>query len=63
MTKRSKGQIGVNAYVYWKVDGAWLGYLTRYQDYITQGASLSELRENLRDVCNSSRHILKKPKD
>ena len=63
MTKRCKGRIGRNAYVYWKENGAWLGYLTRYPDYMTQGASPSELRENLRDICKSSRQIPKKLKD
>jgi hypothetical protein len=63
MTKRGKGRIEGNTYVYRKEDGAWLWYLTRYPDYITQGTSLSELRENLMDICNSSRHILKKRRD
>ncbi len=28
----------------------WLGYLEEYPDYMTQGASLEELQENLRDI-------------
>lgn len=28
----------------------WLGYLEEYPDYMTQGESLSELEENLRDL-------------
>jgi len=28
----------------------WLGYLEEYPDYMTQGESLEELKENLRDV-------------
>ena len=28
----------------------WLGYLEEYPDYMTQGASLNELQENLRDI-------------
>ncbi|GEM_PF-1577461 len=64
MTKRGKGRIGRDiTYVHWQEDGAWLGYLAEYPDYMTQGASLSELRENLRDIYNSLRHILKKLKD
>ena len=37
-------------YVYWKEDDAWLGYLEDYPDYMTQGETLDELRENLRDI-------------
>ena len=28
----------------------WLGYLEDYPDYMTQGESLPELEENLRDI-------------
>jgi predicted RNase H-like HicB family nuclease len=28
----------------------WLGYLEQYPDYVTQGESLSDLEENLRDL-------------
>ena len=28
----------------------WLGYLDDYPDYMTQGETLAELEENLRDV-------------
>lgn len=28
----------------------WLGYLEQYPDYLTQGESLEELEENLRDL-------------
>ena len=28
----------------------WLGYLEDYPDYMTQGETLDELRENLRDL-------------
>ena len=56
MTKRRKGRIGRDiTYVYWQEDEAWLGYLAEYPDYMTQGASLSELRENLRDIHVSRR--------
>ncbi|MCX6843183.1 MAG: type II toxin-antitoxin system HicB family antitoxin [candidate division WOR-3 bacterium] len=54
MTRRRKGRIGKDiTYVYWQEDGAWLGYLARHPDYMTQGKSLAELRENLRDIYNS----------
>lgn len=28
----------------------WLGYLEEFQDYMSQGESLDELRENLKDI-------------
>ena len=37
-------------YVYWEEDGAWLGYLEEFPDYLTQGETLPELEENLRDL-------------
>ena len=49
-----KGRIGhATEYFYWQEDGAWLGYLAEYPDYMTQGKSLAELRGNLRDIYNS----------
>jgi predicted RNase H-like HicB family nuclease len=35
---------------YWQDDDMWLGYLEEYPDYMTQGKSLEELKENLRDI-------------
>jgi len=37
-------------YVYWKDGEMWLGYLEEYPDYMTQGETLEELKENLRDI-------------
>jgi predicted RNase H-like HicB family nuclease len=37
-------------YVYWQDDDMWLGYLEEFPDYVTQGVSLNELQENLRDI-------------
>lgn len=37
-------------YVYWQDEEMWLGYLEEYPDYRTQGESLAELQENLRDL-------------
>jgi hypothetical protein len=36
--------------VYWEEDGAWLGYLQEYPDYWTQGKTLDDLKEHLRDL-------------
>lgn len=37
-------------YVSWQEDDAWLGYLQDYPDYWTQGTSLEDLKEHLRDL-------------
>jgi hypothetical protein len=34
----------------WEDDGAWLGYLEDFPDYWTQGESLDDLKEHLRDL-------------
>jgi predicted RNase H-like HicB family nuclease len=37
-------------YVYWQDGAHWLGYFEEYPDYRTQGESLEELQEMLRDI-------------
>ncbi len=37
-------------FVYWEEDGAWIGYFQDYPDYWTQGGTLDDLREHLRDI-------------
>ena len=37
-------------FVYWEDAGAVLGYLQDYPDYWTQGESLDDLKEHLRDL-------------
>jgi len=37
-------------YVYWQDEDMWLGYLEDYPDYMTQGETLEELQENLKDI-------------
>ena len=37
-------------YVYWEDEGMWLGYLVEYPDYMTQGETLEELKDNLKDI-------------
>ena len=39
-------------YVYWEDDGMWIGYFEEYPDYMTQGETLEELKDNLRDIYN-----------
>jgi hypothetical protein len=46
-------------YVYWQDGDMWLGHLQEYPDYMTQGKSLKELQENLKDLYSdlTSGHI------
>ena len=37
-------------YIYWRDGDMWLGYLEEYPEYITQGKTLDELEENLKDI-------------
>jgi len=37
-------------YVYWQDASFWLGYLEEFPDYMTQGESLEDLQEHLRDL-------------
>lgn len=37
-------------YVYWQENGAWLGYLEEYPDYWSQGSTLDDLIEHLKDL-------------
>ena len=37
-------------YVYWQDGEMWLGYLEEFPDYLTQGESMEELQENLKDL-------------
>lgn len=37
-------------YVHWEEDGSWLHYLQDFSDYWTQGETLDDLKEHLRDL-------------
>ncbi len=37
-------------YVYWQEGDYWLGYLQEYPDYWTQGESLDDLIDHLKDL-------------
>ena len=37
-------------YVHWQDGDMWLGYLEDYPDYMTQGETLEDLQENLKDL-------------
>ena len=41
-------------FTYWKEDdGKYLGYLNQYPDHWTQGETLQDLKEHLRDLCDT----------
>ena len=37
-------------FVYYQEDKTWVGWLEEYPDYHTQGTSLDELKDNLKDL-------------
>lgn len=37
-------------FVYYKDDDMWIGWFEEYPEYRTQGETLEELEENLRDI-------------
>ncbi|MBX3335696.1 MAG: hypothetical protein KF876_16315 [Nitrospira sp.] len=37
-------------FIYWQAQGQGLGYLQDYPDYWTQGESLEDLQDHLRDL-------------
>ncbi|MBI3599901.1 MAG: type II toxin-antitoxin system HicB family antitoxin [Nitrospinae bacterium] len=37
-------------YVYWQDGDMWIGHLEEYPDYMSQGETLEELKENLKDI-------------
>ena len=39
-------------FTYWQDGPHWVGYLDEFPDYLTQGKSLDELKENLADLFN-----------
>jgi len=42
--------MSIARYVHWQDNGMWLGYFEEFPDYLTQGESLEQLQENLRDL-------------
>ncbi len=37
-------------FIYYQEDNVWVGWLEEYPDYKSQGETLDELKENLKDV-------------
>ena len=48
--KRGKEGMQTTKIIYWEQDGKWLGYVQDYPDYWTQGETLEDLRDHLRDL-------------
>ena len=42
--------VNVIKIVYWEDEGAWIGYLQDYPDYWTQGETLDDLKDHLKDL-------------
>ena len=42
-------------YIHWQEGDAWLGYLEEYPDYWTQGETIDDLIEHLKDWHGSKR--------
>ena len=40
------------AYTYWQDEEMWIGHLDEFPDYMTQGETMEELKENLIDIYN-----------
>jgi predicted RNase H-like HicB family nuclease len=36
--------------VYWEAEGSWIGYIQEFPDYWTQGETLDDLQEHLKDL-------------
>ena len=45
--KRSNTIKNIGKYVYWKHEGLWVGHFEKYPEYLSQGETISELREGL----------------
>jgi len=37
-------------FTYWKDGDIWVGYIDEFPDYLTQGESIDELKDNLKDI-------------
>ena len=52
VSKKEDIKVETIRYVFWQDGDMWLGYLEEYPDYMTQGESAAELKQNLRDIYN-----------
>ena len=42
--------MGMMKFVYYQENDMWVGWLEEYADYRSQGKTLDELKENLKDI-------------
>jgi hypothetical protein len=52
LRRRYTGDVSTARFVHWQDHGMWLGYFEEFPDYLTQGETLEQLQENLRDLYN-----------
>jgi len=45
-------------FVYYQENDRWVGWFEEYPDYRTQGSTLNELKENLRDIYKDLNSVL-----
>lgn len=50
MSDKKGNTMETTKYIYWQDGDMWLGYLADFPDYMTQGGSMDELKENLIDI-------------
>lgn len=50
-------------FIYYKEKGKWIGWLEDYLDYRTQGTTLKELKENLKDIYDDLNVVVRKEED
>lgn len=48
--QQGEADVATTKMVYWQEDEWWLGYLEEFPDYWTQGETLDELKQHLRDL-------------
>ncbi len=47
---KEEDEMETTKFIHWQDGNMWLGYLEEYPDYITQGVTFEELKENLKDL-------------
>lgn len=43
-------KVEIQKFVYYQENGMWVGWLEQYPDYRSQGQTLDELKENLKEI-------------
>ena len=51
--KRSSTIKNIGKYVYWKFEALWVGHFEKYPEFLSQGETISELREGLLKIYDS----------